>query len=165
MRAAMAVGIGVLALAGLACTDSEGNQLTLEEYFDELQKLDDDTSERTDALFEDVEDPEDIDQFKEAYQELPGIIDDFVSGLEDLNPPDEAQDTHDEAVEAARGFQDEFDNFLDEIQDAESFEDLQDIGESDAFTEADERFTQACLDLEEVAADNDIDADLDCEDE
>lgn len=163
-----ATGAAVISAAlfgGWACSDDGGGALTLEEYFQELEDVDNETSDRTDALFENVSEDPDLDEVKDAYAGFPDIIDDFVSGLEDLNPPDEVQEEHDDAVAAARDFRAVFDDTIDQVQDAESLEDIQTIGDGEAFTAADDAFTQACLDLEAAAEANNITVDLDCEDE
>lgn len=161
--AAFAAILGATAFGGWACTDDKGNALTLEEYFQQLDELDNQSSDRGDALFADI-DLTDLDAVKGAYAEFPDIVEDFITGLEDLNPPDEAKDAHDEAIAAAEGFREVLNDAVDEAQNATALDDLQQIGEGEAFTEADDRFTSACLDLEEIATDNNIEVDLDCED-
>lgn len=159
------VGVGVLAVmsVGVSACSSGGGKLSLEEYFEKLEEIDNKSTEETDALGERLGNTEDVEEIKDAFAEFPAIIDEFLDDLEGLEPPDEAADAHDEAVEAGRAFQDEFDKLLDDLQDAESLDDLFGITENDAFNEADQAFTDACNELQSIADDNGIDVSLDCE--
>ncbi len=76
-------------------------------------------TEKTDAIGERLADTEDIDEIKDAFGEFPAILDDFLDDLEGLEPPEEAEDAHNEAVEAGRDFLEEFDELMEDIEDAE----------------------------------------------
>jgi len=151
--------------AGWACNDDGGggSSLTLEEYFQEIDDLDAEFSQRSDEAFEDVS-VEDPGSFRAAMEEFPGIIGDFVAALEAIDPPEEVQDAHNDAIEAGRDVQSEFERILDETADAASIEDFITAGDNDdAYVEANNRFETACLDLVQVAEDNDIETSLNCE--
>ena len=156
----VAVAIIGAATLGVACSD-DGDALTLEEYFEELQALDDrfeEESAQLDAAF----DTEDLDEIKSAFDAGTTAAGEFVDGIDALEPPDEAQEAHDEAVAAGTEFVDALETFNDEVQDAESTEALSEIDFA-AIGDASERFTAACLDLEGVAVENSIEVDLNCE--
>jgi hypothetical protein len=162
---ALIVAAGALvafgAVAG-ACTSS-GGALTLEEYFQELDDLDNQTTENFDAIDTELGDDPSLEQVQDAFPRYLDIFNDFIGDLEDLNPPDEVQDAHDEAVEAGQAFREELSTFVDQAADAETLEELFASAENEAFDTADQRFTDACLALEGIAGDNSITVDLDCE--
>jgi hypothetical protein len=159
---AAAALLGVAVFGGWGCTGDNGNELTLEEYFRELDILDNESSAEAEAAFDDVVDTTDIDAIKEAYDAYPGILGAFIEGLEDLDPPDEAEEVHERAVGAAREFGDALRDALTDLADVTSLEELGELGLGEEFTEAEDGFTTACLDLEELAVANSIDVDLDC---
>jgi len=159
-----AVGLLVAMAAGVSACNGGGGALSLEEYFQKLEEADNTSTERSDAIGARLEDTEDVDEIKDAFSEFPDIIDEFLDEMEGLNPPEEAEDAHNEAVDAGRDFQDEFENALDDIQDAETLDDLIGAIGGTAFNDADERFSEACNKLQSIADDNDIEISLDCED-
>jgi hypothetical protein len=161
-----------LFVIGTGCNGG-GGALTLEEYFAELQRLDDEESARSDELDQQIEEETDgltdeaevIEIFKGYLPQFRESLERFVSNLGDLNPPDEAQEAHNEAVAAGEDFIDAFDAASGEIEDAQTFAEFGEIFEGGEVSAAGDRFTDACLDLEQIAADNNIDVDLDCDDE
>ena len=165
VRIAMVAAVSAAALGGWACTDSEGNELTLEEYFTQLEDLDNQFSARTDAAFEDVsEDPEPA-EIQSALAELAGIIDEFVADIEELDPPEEAQEAHDAAVEAGHATADAYDTLAEAAGEAESVDAVFAGEVAQDAQEAIDQFTTACLDLQQIADDNSIEVALDCGDE
>jgi hypothetical protein len=171
IRTMKALAIAGLLLAGAAgvsaCSDDDGggNELTLEEYFEKLEAASDTFTEETDAIAEDLSDTEDLDEIRDGFGKLPALVDDFVGEMEDLNPPEEAQDAHDAAVEAGGEFRDAVDGVLEELEDVDAVEELSEVLDGDEVTSADEAFSAACRDLQDLADDNDIDVNLDCEEE
>lgn len=165
-RVALIAGI---ALAGatfaIACGD-DGGELTLQEYFDKLQEIDDENQTRSEEIDQELEalGEEDFDKARDLLKEQADEFDRFVNEIEGLEPPAEAADAHDEAVEALRALVAEFKKANDAIEDADSFEDA-----DAAFSEVDfsqfDRASEACRQLEAIAADNDITTDLNCDDE
>lgn len=153
--------IGVAAL-GYGCSDDGGGALTLEEYFAKLQALDDefeDDSAALDSAFE----SEDLDEIKSALDAGTTSTGEFVDDVAELEPPEEVQETHDEAVAAGNELVEAIEAFNDEVQEAESLEALQEIDFA-AIGDASERFNAVCLDMEAVASENNIELDLNCED-
>ena len=153
----------VLGMAAGACTDG-AKALTLEEYFQKLDELDDEFNSAGDAIDGQIEGAQDLDEIKDLMDEQVTVFDDFIGGLEDLDPPDEVQQPHDDAIEGLSDFRDELSAAVDEAEDAttvdqafEAFEDLDFTGIEQA--------NAACLELEQIAADNSITVDLDCEED
>ena len=159
-RAALAVALVGAAAFGFACSD-DGGSLTLDDYFSKLQKLDDqfeEDSAKLDAAFE----SEDLDEIKSAFESGTESAGDFVDDLDALEAPDEAKEIHEEAVAAGNELVDALKDMNDAIQDADSPDALATI-DFDPVGTASERFNGACLDLEALAADKDIELDLNCE--
>lgn len=159
------VGFG---LVGGACGgDGGGDALTLEEYFERVDELENKQladsqaiDDELDLLDEDLT----VDEVADSFQEQIDVLRELRDGLDDLNPPDEAQDAHDEVVDSLEASADEFEDLLDEFRDEDSVEDaFAAVGEAD--TPESDRATEACIDLQQVAADNGIDVELDCEEE
>ena len=90
----------------VACGGGSG-AMSLEEYFDELQRLDDDFSQTQDELDEEYTDKLDVDEFSEEvgddfqayFASTRGAAEDFAGELEGLEPPEEAEEAHNDAIE------------------------------------------------------------------
>jgi hypothetical protein len=163
--AGVLLGLLLSVSLGVACKDS-GGSLSLEEYFAKLEELDQKfEADSATADAESAEAGEDVDAIKDSFGEFVALIEDFVNELDDVDPPSEVEDAHNAGVEAGRDIQEEFERVIDKAQDAETLEELGAIFEDEELNAASDRFTQACLDLEQIAADNNIDADLNCDDE
>ncbi|MDZ4278246.1 MAG: hypothetical protein U1B78_03810 [Dehalococcoidia bacterium] len=170
----MVLAAPLLAFGGLvvACGGGGGG-LTLEEYFEELEQISKDVDDRS----TDVEDEfsEDIDNAEDDAEEVEltqAFLDDILSlgeelrdDLEGLDPPDEVADEHDAYVEAVNGALDALQGIADEAEDADSRDDIEALFDEDEFTEAGENVDDTCLDLQEIADDEDIDVDLNCGDD
>jgi hypothetical protein len=154
------------AVAAAGCND-EGESATIEEYFQELDGVDDQFESDTndiDNRGQQLED-EDVDGATDLFEELIDVIEAFVDKLRDLDPPEEAEEAHDQAVENFEEAADEFRERLDAARDANSVEGFLESVFGTEQSDAIDAATEACLDLERIAADNDIDVDLDCEEE
>lgn len=162
LKAGMIGALMTALLVAAAGCGGDGDTLTLEEYFQQVDEVDNKTEEKTDALTEDLGDTEDIDKFKDAFNEFPNIIDDFLKDMEDLNPPDAVKAEHEAVIAAGRDSLDEFDAVLDELNAAETLDDVLAAVGSDAFNAADEAFTETCVALQTIADDNNLNVELDC---
>ena len=159
-RAAVLVMVaGIAAAAGWAC-DDEGNALTLEEYFQRIEEADSEANERSDEVFE--TEPETVEEAQDQLQDLPDIIRDFIEDLENIEPPEEAQDAHERVVEGGREAADQFEDIIDEASDAESIEDFFAALSSDEFANVGQAFDDACQELQALADENEIDVTLNC---
>lgn len=173
------IAVAILSLGAVASAcgggDDGGNgggggpELTLEDYFQQLGEIDDTFSAEADAIetasggtAASLEDEEaTLNLLADDLGKQLDLVDAFISDVADLNPPAEAQEAHDEAVAAFRELAGLLENVIDEVGNAESMADLEAIDDTE-LTAADERVTEACLAVEQIAADNDIDVDLDC---
>ena len=170
------IAAALLALGTIAAACGGGDELTLEEYFEQAQVISDDADEEFEALYADIPDEDDEEFFsneenlpviKDFAARFPVIFRDTLDDVEALDPPAEAEDAHDEFLAAGRDMLALFEGLTSPVEEAESIseaEELFGIGEEDPEIEAaDQRFTDACLALEGVADDNGIVVDFDCE--
>jgi hypothetical protein len=166
MRLIASMAIGAIALGAIACNDDK-ESLTLEEYFQRVDEIDNDGTERIDAVFNGITDEDDVQQFREAFKDFAPILGDLADDLDGLDPPDEVRDEHDAMAEALNAFADKANDIAEDIDDIEAAtpDELFAAIDEQGFTETDDAFTAACRDLQQVATDNSIDVDLDCEDE
>ncbi len=169
--AVVIVGALVLALGAGACNDDGddgGGELTLTEYFSELDAIMEDANSQMDAL----EDPEDRDVTSEEGQ-LEAIRDFYFAAklaviegtfdrIEDLDPPAEVEDAHDALLAAGGDTVAAFEAIASQVAEAESLADLFELFDDDSSEAAGERFEQTCSDLQGIADENEIDVDLDC---
>ena len=172
IRFAFSAAIALAAMA-VAAGCNGGGGLSLEEYLKRVDELDNQSGERTDALSdrlnlisdESASDQERIDAAQSAIPEFVSILDDFLSGLKALDPPSDVQQEHEESLAAGEATFDVFDGVATQVGNAESIPELDQalsVLNSDEYTAADQRFTDACLALQATADENKIDVDLSC---
>jgi hypothetical protein len=169
MRLMLVVGCAV-ALSGLfaACDDDGGSgELTLEEYFERVGELDDEQSQASDDLDAELNglgEDADPDDLADSFAEQIDLLEDFAGDLDDIEPPAEVEDAHERVVAGLRAAGEEFEALVDRFRDADSIEEAFNSFDDSDFTEL-ERATEACRELESIAADNNITVDFDCEEE
>ena len=160
----------LLVLGTIAAACGDDGELSLEEYFQQVDQVGDDFDTRTEAL---------EDAFPAAFEEpaatrdlfnagLP-IFSDFVDAIDDIDPPAAVEDEHNEAVAAGQAFEERIEDLVNRLADVESASELEDLftelEEDPEFTAAEERFEAACLSLQGIADANGIAVDLECEEE
>jgi hypothetical protein len=135
----------------------------MDEYFQRVDELDQAFSDNTDALDSEIEASEDVNEIRGYMNDTIAEFESFVSGLEDLEPPDEAADAHQRAVDGLDDFTSKLSDGVDSLGDAETvdelfapFENIDGSGQQQA--------QEACVELEEIAADNSIGVDFSCGD-
>ena len=162
--------LAVLAFAG-ACGGSGG--LSLEEYFKRLDEIDNRSAERSDALQDQLNlisdetapDQERIDAAQSTFPEFATIVDEFFESVDKLEPPKEARENHQEAVDAAKAVFTFFDDISADVAGAESLAELDQalsVLNSSEASAANQGLTDACLTLQRQADDNNIDVNLEC---
>ena len=176
----LALIASLLVIAGsfaAACGDdgggNDGDALTLEEFFQRIDVLDDEYEARTEALeaefdeaFADVESVgEVIDAAQSFFDEGAAAIENFVEGIADIDPPAEAENLHDRVVEAGRTVVELFSNAIDEIEEISTEEEFEALFEDSAIDDAFDRFTVVCLEVQAMANDNGFDVEYNCDDE
>ena len=176
------VPVLALATAAAAC-GGDGGRLTLEEYFERFAAI----QERMEALVEEADtsqpavtvtpatpgaataeaasDQEQIDaQLEPLAASLP-VLADFTEALVGIDPPAEVEDLHNEFVDMLREVTAINQDIVDQLEDAASSSDLEEVVESTRpqFIRVLERGARVCSELQEVADANGIDVDLGCE--
>jgi hypothetical protein len=163
-----------LAALGVACgDDGGGRQLTLEEYFQQVDDLQDDAEDSIIGL----EAPgdlgttleEQIEAEREFLQAIDSITQDYQKQLDNMDPPPEVQKPHKELSNAIRDYLEANEDIPSRLADVESQSELEDLLKElragPEVTAASERFQQACQQLQTIADDNNIDVAMECADE
>ncbi len=154
-----------------------GEELTLEEYFQRVEAASDDFQKGADALEQDSPSLDDFDSVDEVTEAMRDNLDaslllftEFADELEDIDPPAEVRDEHDELVVAVNGLAEafgdvDFEGLLSQLEAVESVSDVEELfGQlfGSEFIAALERMDNACSDLKVIASDNSFDLDLEC---
>lgn len=156
------VAVGAIAVA---CGGDGNGELTLEEYFQQFDAINEDMDARINAVADEY--PEaflEAAATRDALNEIDAIISDGLDRLDDIDPPGEVQDAHNEFRDGAAGQGELLRGLAGELADVESTSELAEVLEPSG-PELDataERLDAACLALEAVAADNGIVVDLEC---
>ncbi len=166
----------LLALGVIAAACGGGDELTLEEYFEQAQVISDNSDEEFEALYADFPDEDDEEFFsneenlpflKNLFAGFPVIVRDTLDQVEELNPPAEAEEAHDEFLATGREWLELLEDGADRVEAVESISEAGQIEEElePALGEAQQRFDDACLDLVRVGQANGIHVDRECADE
>jgi hypothetical protein len=156
------VGFGAFASG---CDDDGGGNLTLEEYFERVDELDNEQQSKSDELereLDDLGDDASPDDAADSFEKQIELLEQFRSDLDDINPPAEVEDAHERVVTSLAAASDQFDGVIEEFRNADSIEDAFASLDDADFSEI-EKANEACRELEQIAADNNIEVDFDCD--
>jgi len=145
------VSVMLVLSLGLVAACGGDDALSEEEYFAKLTELDKVADEAGDEPSGDG-DPT-VGQIADTFTE---IANDYISGLEDIKPPEDLEDEHQELIDAIKEFAETIPGVRDDLGDDAPGEEF--FGEID-FERADAAF---CA-LQKVADDKGIEADVGCE--
>lgn len=144
----------------------------LEDYFRVMEEIGIRTDDELEAIQSDLNDgapetdEEEIEAIREAFQRTGETLERSLTEAGDLGPPAEVQEAHQAFIETLTDFLallSEFVDASDGVTSATEFETL--INEYDPqLTDADDTFDDACLELQAIAVDNGIAADIRCGD-
>jgi len=161
-------------LIGGACGGDGGSTsgVSSEEYFAELGRIDARAKERSDeaertlsALLSRRGTPTDEAprEVAAAFEDILAIFSDFIDEMDELKPPDLAEKAHDEALDAFRDVEDELDSYISGIRET-PVELLNTTIQTtpEELRQANARATEACVQLEELSAQEGTPVDLDC---
>ena len=169
LRLLLPAGLLMLALGAIAAACGGDDELTLEEFFEQGQAIDDDFEEQLEGVYEGFPDDgeetdENLQEEKAAYGEFAAVYDEFFDELATLNPPSEAEDEFDELLTAGREIVEFLEEYAVRIEGAESFTELgQLLDEGEAESNAlQETYRAACQSLQDVADANGIVASIEC---
>lgn len=168
----------VLLILAMACGDDDddeedgaspapgGEELTLEEYFTELEGLAAQFDEDRIALEEEFPEAFDsVDATRSLFEEGAPLLAQLNDDLEAITPPSEAEDVHARLITTTNESAEFLENTAVALEDADD-EDLPDlVNNSTSLTQTLERLRDACLDAEAQAEREDIDVDLKCPEE
>jgi hypothetical protein len=89
-------------------------------------------------------------------------VDQFISTMDALEPPDEVAAEHDEAVAALRASRAAIDPTIAAIRQITALAELEPVLAGSAFADSRARLEVSCAALEQAGSDNGVDVDLDC---
>lgn len=156
-----------------AACGSGGEGLTLEEYFQRLEKLSDaaDENERLIEIEFDQglgsagSEEEAIEAYRVFFAAILPAFQEFMDGVDDLDPPAQVEGVHNRRLDGgvdALNFMRAVSNELDQVGSMFELEKLLETVDTDlGFA----RFIEACRRSQEIADESDIDVDLNCGDE
>ena len=163
----VAVVAGSLLLA--ACGDGEeGEELGLDEYFRQLDEIEEGIKTDIGALGEESEGAwEDIEATRDYVDGYRDILEQGISDMRELDPPAEAEDAHDEFVAALSDMVPVSEDYSERLADIETPSELQELFAEQVadprLQEAWQRVDDACVELQGIADENGINVSLDCE--
>ena len=162
----------LLTVSALAASCGGEEALTLEEYFQQVEALKATAEERA-TEFEDAFDAE-LDAaaseeerlavLEDNFTNIQPIFTAFVDGLNDLAPPAAVEELHKEYVDASAEFLASIEEVFSGLSDLEPAAGLESLFEDTDLDQAGVRFVETCAALQDIADENEIDVDLDCED-
>jgi hypothetical protein len=165
----LAVVAGSLLLAACGGDGGEGEELSLDEYFQQFDAIEEVMYTSIGALEEGSEGiiGEDIEATEDYVVGYHDIVEQGLNDVKDLQAPSEVGDVQDEFVAALSNMISLWDDLSDRLADVETTSELQDLllglqGETQ-WLEASQQLTQACRELQGIADENGIEVILDCE--
>ena len=164
LSAIFLIAAALLALVA-ACGGGGGEELTLVEYFQQVETLDDELDERFEALElreEFASQEEQVLAFQDFFAAVIPILAEFVDAIDDLDPPAEVEDAHEEVVDSGREFVADAEELTNELADVGSSSELEEVFDDPEYEAASDRFLQACFALQDIADANGIDVVLTC---
>lgn len=176
VRIALVGGLAAAIMFGLAaCGGDDGDSLSIEAYLTEMERLDNEAETQQAALRQQFEAATVGDSGSgpltdgyigalEAY--YVGLVEagkDFVNAVEDLQPPDDAQDVHDEYIAAYDELLAQLNIVIDGIPTLTNSGDRDALLASPDLEAAFERGNAACADLQQLATDNNVSVDFGCQ--
>ena len=170
MKLLLIAATTLAAVIAAGCTDdSKTDTLTLEQYFAELERIGDDAEAAVDDIeFPDVAADASFEESRDALAQFFGasadIAEDAVDDIRGLNPPEDVEDEHDRYVGALENIPSISSDLEERIRDAETEDEYAEIvGTDDPFEEVGDEITNACEALQQIAEDNEIEVDLQCD--
>ena len=161
------LAISALMAASLLATCGGNEALDLGQYFRRVEDIEEAAETRANALNEQSQGlGQDIEATRSYFEGFEAIQADILNDLNDMHPPAEARDAHVEYVAALEEALALTGGFSDRLAAVQSSSDLEAVvsGLNDpAFDATLQRLSDACLELQRIAADNGIEVDLRCD--
>ncbi len=167
LRPRLLAGVLLLLLSTIAAACGDGDEdLTLEEFFQQGDAIDDDFQQRFDRLSGEYPVPglEIYQEYKAFFGEDADLFTDFIDELETLNPPPEAENAFNELLTAGSELGEFRQELADVLEESESLAEAdQVLSELPTETRAiDERYWDACKSLRGLADANGIVTSFEC---
>jgi hypothetical protein len=171
LAAVALVGLGWAAAACNGGGGGDGGPLSLADYFTEYEKIDNKAEDATADLEREfdaslsattIDDTVRFD-LQEFYNRQIDIRQTYVDDVSDLVPPEEARAAHDASVTTYQAVLDAFTGIIDDLGQAQTTDDLEVIFTNEAVTSAVQAANKACIDLQQIADNNNINVNLECD--
>ena len=160
----VAISLLIVGSLAVACGGAD-ETLTFEEYFARFDELGDQFEAGLQEAGTDVPTDNEDDALSVIRENLVSpvaLYAIFVRGVSELKPPDGITSEHEELEEAMRAFGDVLTEYSGEISNVASMEELQALASNEALEAAGTRAEEACLALQQIAANAGIELDLNC---
>ena len=168
LRLLLPIGALLVALGAIASACGGGN-LSLPEYFRQVEGTSNEMDDRFAALGIEVVSEEELDleagvieANRIFYNAALPIQRDFADALADIDPPADVEDAHKEIVDATAELVQVYQDVADRLADVGSASELDELFDEPELETASYRFAQACFQLQGIADANGIDVDLEC---
>ncbi len=164
---ALLIGVAFLGVVAAACDGGDsGGELSVEQYFEQVGVIVEDLQGRTATFEQPLEqefdsEAEQIEAFRDAFTTAIPIFRAFVDDLSDIDAPPEVADAHGDLIAGIAGLVDGLEELTARLAGVESLSEMQDLVVS-GFGSAIGQLAAACLELQSIAEDNDIDVDIGC---
>ncbi len=163
----------VVGSAAAACGGGDGEQAALERYFQRFERLSQEAYNQFESLQEELDrafatvesDEELVEAYRDFFDAGQVASADFIEGINDLEPPATIEDAHREATEAGTDILEALRRARDQLAHVSSQAEMDQILDAIDAEPTFDRFEEACLMLQEIADDNGIAVDLNCDDE
>ena len=143
-------------------SSDEGETLTLQAYFDQVDGLVDAYVADNDATFSVLNESDDLDELKTAFALLPGDLSDFLTALDELATPAEAEAAEADVLSAGEPFLAELEDVNEAAQATDSVDTFVETASTTELQELSDAFNATCAPLQQVATDNGVEIALDC---
>ena len=160
--------IGVVTTLAVGCSDSS-DSLSLEEYFAAFEAIDADAAAQfveASADFPETEDPfaeeASLSFFEDLVAAYERIHRDRLASAADLDPPPEAEDAHNDFVDAQQDLLSVVEEGKEAIQKAETMAEIETLLSEPSIFVAATAFETACFALADIADENDIAVAITC---
>ena len=154
--------------------NGDGDELSLEEYFQRIDAIFERSDEEIDALNTELTEAtgpgvgleDGITAIDDFLSESVTVLTDAVNEMEALNEPSEVSDAQADFTAAIRDATDQAETFQEDLQGVTTEEELEELVSQfdQETTQTTQEADAACLELQGIADDNSIIVDLNCED-
>lgn len=166
--AALVLAIGTMA----AACGADGEELTLEEYFHRMAVVHGEAGDQVEALAAEASemlasastDEEVIDANRDFLNASALVFNDLIDDLDALDPPAQAEASHNELVAGVVAQAAVMEDFADQYEDVKTWSEAQKIADEivEALDAVQLRELDACFTLQRIADDNGVAVDLEC---